>query len=456
MTLVQFWTQERDLYKAKQATASAALVDLQKALDQAQHADASKPVNPDPADGLKKTQDAIAALDAEMAAKRAALAKATVPAEAQALVIDIRNLQISHRITTGAVLDLQEQVDTLRLDVSTQSQILQRVSSRLADSEARLKAAEEAARRRDKLRDRVTTAPVKDVPSQAATAKTGADHAAAKAKIDALPVELRTLAKKRFDLRVKRIADAAVQLRTAEDERVTQREAWGGDGKIEQERTAFERAEEAVQSFASTAQHEFDRALAALEAIAAVDLLTASETAAVPADAARTAAAANGEAVIDAQGVVHAAALDVENTEFALLAADPEVDLAADAGLTAKKGTLNTANTSLTDESTTNYPDKPVVDEWQAIVTDRSWKGIVDFFDAEATLDRLSALSGTGLASNMDNREAAYAAALADLAKARRRLEYVDDMVALRSERADDLSTARALRLVSAVRGDSY
>jgi hypothetical protein len=56
----------------------------------------------------------------------------------------------------------------------------------------------------------------------------------------------------------------------------------------------------------------------------------------------------------------------------------------------------------------------------------------------------------------MDTAEAAYAAALADLTKARRRFEYLEDAVALRTERVADLAATRSLRLVSAVRGDSF
>lgn len=453
MTLVQFWTQERDLYRDKKTALTAAVTQLQQRLDKAKNADTTKG---DAFDGLKTAQSALADIDAKIADKRAALAKSTIPAEAQALVIAIRDLQIEQRAKSGEILDMQEEVDAAQRELDAQGKLLQRVTSRLAEREASLKMAEDAETRRGKLKTRVTTAPVKDVPTQANTATTGAEHNAAKARIDELPAELFGLAEKRFNLRVKRIADAADEVTVAENEQVSQREAWGGEGKAEQERTAFLRAEQAVQSFASTAQPEYDRAINLYKAIAAVSLLSASETASIAATAARTAAAANANAAVDALGGIDIAALDLEKTEFSKLAADADADLSADATVTGKKNALAAAKTTFHDDSTTNYPDKQVTDEWQAIPTDRSWKSVVDYLDANATLTRLAGLSANGLVTDMDNKEAAYAAALADLAKARRRLEYVEDALALRRERLEDISGSRAMRLVSAVRGDSF
>lgn len=454
MTLVEFWTQERDLYRNRKTALTAALAQRQQELDKAKHADKTKG---DPSDGLKTAQDALAAIDAKIAAKRADLAKSTIPAAAQALVIEIRDLQIDQRLKQGEILDLQEAVDALQQAVDAESRLLQRVTARLAESEAKLKTADDAKKRRDTLKARVSAAPLKDVPAQANTAKTGPDHNNAETRVKELPADLLALAQKRFDLRINRLASAAAQLRTAEDELVTQREAWGGEGKAEQERTAFLRAEQAIQEFASTAQPEYDRALNLFKSIAGsgVSLLSAPETAAIAATPARLAAAQNAEAVNAAQVAVDAAALDVENTEFGKLAADADADLSADAAVTAKKATLAAARTTLKDDSTTNYPDRQVTDEWQAIVPDRGWKSVVDFFEAKGILDRLAALSAVTLVNQLDAREAAYAGALADLAKARRRLEYLEDVTAQRGERVAALTAARGLRLVSAVRGDS-
>jgi hypothetical protein len=453
MTLVQFWTQERDLYRNKKTALAAVVAQLQQQLDKAKNADKAAG---DPADGLKKAQEALTALDAQVAAKRSELAKATIPAAAQALVTEIRDLQIQQRIRQGEILDAQESIDGLQARLDTQNKALQRATARVAESEAQLKSADDAQKRRDKLKQRLAVAPLKDVPAGANAAKAGVDHNAAEARVNELPQELRTLAKKRFDLRTKRIADIAAELRKAEDELITQRKALVGDGKVEQERTAFARAEQAVQAFVSTAQSEFDRAVNLFKAIAATPLLSASETAAIPTTAARTASAGNAEAVNDAQAAEDAAEIDLEKLEFDKLAADADADLAADAAVTAKKNALTAARTTLSDASTVNYPDKQVTDEWQVVVVDRSWQYLVDFYDAKATLDRLAALSAAGAVTDMDNKEAAYAAVLGDLAKIRRRLEYVEDVVAERAERVSDLTAARPLRLVSSVRGDSF
>lgn len=452
MTLKQFWTQERDLYDGKKKAVTKALAALQQDLDKAKNADKTKG---DPEDGLNKTQEALAALGAKVAEKQAALAKTTGP-DAEALVMEIRDLQIAQRGKQGQILDLQETIDSLQAGIDTQSHVLERVTARLADSEAKKKSADDAEKRRDKLKERVTTAPLKDVPGQANAAKTGADHNNAETRVKELPTELRALAEKRFNLRTARIETAAVQSRAAEDELVKQREAWGGEWKAEQERTDFLRAEQAVQEFASAIQSEYDRAVNLFKSIAAAKLLSTAETAKIPATAGRTAAAGNADAVNAAQVAVDAAALDVDTIEFDKWAADADADLSGDAAVTAKKATLATARATLKDDSTVNYPDKQVTDEWEAIVTDRSWKSVVDFHDANATLARLAGLSGAALATDMDNKEAAYVTALADIAKARRRLEFVEDTVAQRSTRLADLSAARGLRLTSAVRGDSF
>lgn len=444
MTLVEFYTQERDLYKAKKEALSGAIPAQQDDVKTSQTA-------------LKTAQSALAAIEADITAKRSALARSTIPAEAQALVEAIRDLQIEQRTKIGEVHDAQEAFDGRQRATEAAGRQLTRITARLGEAEANLKAAEDAEKRRNKLKERVTTAPAKDVPAQATAARTGPDHNQAQTKIEELPAELLALAKKRYDVRVKRQDDAVTQLRAVEDERVAQREAWGGEGKLELERTEFARAERAVQLFASTAQHELSRAQNIFKSIHSATLLSAAETSAVAANSDRVAAVGNADSVVTAQGVVAAAARDVENTEFSLLAANTETDLDADAGLTAKKATLATASSQLDDaKSAANYPDKATTDQWQIVVTDNSWKKVVDFYDAEAALDQLAGMSGTVLVTDMETKEGAYAAALADLATARRRLEYVDDVAAARTAQLEALTGARATRVLSAVRGDSY
>ncbi len=185
-------------------------------------------------------------------------------------------------------------------------------------------------------------------------------------------------------------------------------------------------------------------------------MLTANEVAAIPATSARTVAAANADTVLDSQIAVEAAELDLDTTVLGKLATDPDANLSADATVTAKKTTLTNARNTLTADQTTNYPDKTETDEWQALVPDRGWKSVVDFYDAKAAVTRLATLVPATLVSNMDAKEAAYVTALAALAKSRRRLEYLEDSVGRRTERVDTLTAARPLRFVSAVRGDSF
>ncbi len=250
MTLEQFWTNEKTQYQTRKTAAAALLLQLQKDLDVA------KTTNPKPAADLKAAKDAAAALEATIAAKRIELAKAST-ADAQALTIEIRDLHIQQRIKNGKILDLQEEIEEMQADAKAQGQDLQRLNTRLAEAEAALKSAQDAQKRRDKLKTRATTSPVKDVPGLANTAKTGPDHNSAETKINQLPSELRDLAQKRLAHRTTRLANAQAQALVVEDAHLAERKSWGGEDVVVQERAAFLRAEEAVQELVSAAQAEY-------------------------------------------------------------------------------------------------------------------------------------------------------------------------------------------------------
>jgi hypothetical protein len=100
--------------------------------------------------------------------------------------------------------------------------------------------------------------------------------------------------------------------------------------------------------------------------------------------------------------------------------------------------------------------DKKTVDEWEAIVQDSTWRVLVDYYDAKAILDELSATDPAGLGPALDTAEGAYVTALGKANKAQRQSDALSDVVAARGKRLEAAATALSSRLLSAVRGDSF
>ena len=130
-TLVQFWQQERDTHKAALAAAQGDLAAAQQALVAAKA-------------NLQADAAALDKLNSDIATNRAKLASSSVPSEVTALNAAIRDQLIERRRLQGAALDDQDALAWAQADVDSATSSVGRANSKLADAEARFKAATDA------------------------------------------------------------------------------------------------------------------------------------------------------------------------------------------------------------------------------------------------------------------------------------------------------------------------
>jgi hypothetical protein len=107
-------------------------------------------------------------------------------------------------------------------------------------------------------------------------------------------------------------------------------------------------------------------------------------------------------------------------------------------------------------DTTVTNGDKKKVDEWEIVVRDETWRALVDYLDAKAALDELSATNPATFGTAIVGAEDAYATALAKANKAQRQADALADVVAVRGKRLDASTTAFPTRVLSATRGDSF
>jgi hypothetical protein len=458
-TLVQFWQQERDIYEVEQTAAQNDVTAAQAAVTAAQ----------------TKLADDVAGLDklkGDIAAARAKLATTTVPAEVAALNDKIRDLIIQQRGLQGVVLDDHDALEWAQADLDAGTGTLGRATAKLADAEAKLGAAKDAHRQRQALRSALTLPPYDTLKDDATTFLNSATFNDAEAQIGAdFPADLLKIALKRFDTRTARAADLRTVSRLAEDALGTDVATDAAlDGAVQQKGIAFRRAERDVREYLATAKIRYDQAVAVLQHLQAIkndttganpDLLTAAEKAAVAVNPDFTAAEGAAEPIDTARKALFTALGDLDAQILKQIGSDVDA-LSTDATVKAKRDLVKTAWANLRSAEAAfvvAVPGKQVMDRWEAVVPDPAWQALLDFFAARAALNELKSIAPTGAGSitaTMDSAESDYAGALAIAAKAKRRVDYYDDAVAVRTERLDAATHALGGRLLSAVRGDSF
>jgi len=446
-TLVQFWQQERDVYDNQVSKAQTKFGTAQAALIQA---------NKD----LTDEQKNFSKISDDIAAKREKLKATTIPADANALVIEIRDLIIQQRTSQGKLLDLKDDVDTAQSKIDSASSAGTRAAARLAEAEAKLATAKDENKTRQAGKAAVASPPLSTLKADATAAQTGPAQTAATTKIGDIPADVRTIANGRHVLRNKQLADARAAVDTAEDALAKERNDNGGlAGVAAKKGIEFRRAERKLIDYVTTAKASFDRALGLFNRVGADPVLTPPQKAdATSFNSGGTGTTAEGNAatVVADQGTVDGDRNALETTTFTKQIADIDSDVSTNADVVTAtnklKGDLNT----LKDDSTTNYPDKATLDQWQAIIPDAAWQKLLDYEEATAILTEVAGINAATIVTEMDTAESAYAGALYAAAQSQRRVEYIQDVTSRRATRAKGIAAALSTRLLSAIRGDSF
>ena len=453
VTLVQFWQQERDTHKAALTAAQSGFAAAQQ-----DHVDAKA--------ALQIAAAAVDKLKTDIAANRAKLAATPVPSELTALNAAIRDQIIKQRGLQATILDQQEAVASAQADVDNGAAALARATTSLANAEARLAAATDADAKRQALKTKLSAPPFDTMKADATAFVGGQVVTDAKAEIDAtFPADLQKIAVKRYTTRANRVAQLRKTLTDAEDALGAALAAKDGlAGNAGKTAVDFRRADQALRDFATTGKQRYDRAVTIMTDLQAIkngtktpDLLTAQEKLDIAVSGARTTAEGNAEGVDAKLNDLYTAldALDARiltqiGTDVDTLATDPTVQTKR-ADVTGAIGALKTAQ-----DTVGNSGDRNVLDLWEVVVQDQTWRALVDYLDAEAALNDISATTPASFGTALDTTEDAYATALAKVMKAQRQTDSFADVVGVFGKRLDASSNTRPNRVLSAVRGDSF
>lgn len=455
LTTLQFWQQQLVVHQAAQAAAQS---DLGAA--QARQKAAATQLAAD-----LKTLDQIGA---RIAAQRARLATITVPAEANALVVQITAQVVLQRHAQGLVLDDQEALADAGGDADAATAMLARATARIATVRAATASAATDGAQRDALKTAIAAAPLATIEADATAllASATATHAAARIAKD-FPAALLAIAGMRHGTRSGRLASLKAQLQHAEDAQAAGEAADAGlAGAAAGKLIALQRAQAALADPVATATSRYAQALAVLKMLEAIevdatgtvpDVLTAAEKAQLAALAAAGAAAEPTAAALDTDLKAVYAARDALDAQILTQIATDVDALATDPTVAAKRAAIVAAqNGFATDLATFVGANRNDLDQWEAVVPDAAWKVLLDYETALAALTELAALDLGALATAMTNAENDFTAALAASEVAQRRADARADATGLRGARLASARSAIAARLPSAIRGDSY
>jgi hypothetical protein len=452
-TLAQFWQQERDTHKAALAATQSGLATAQQDLVDAKTA-------------LQVAAAGADKLKTDIAANRAKLAATPVPSEVTALNAMIRDQIIAQRGLQATILDQQDAVASAQADADGAAVALARATSSLANAEARLAAATGADAKRQALKTKLSAAPFDTMKAEATAFAGGQVVTDAKSEIDAtFPADLQKIVFKRYATRTKRVVQVRKTLTDAEDALGTALAAKDGlSGDAAKKAVDFRRADQALRDFATSAKQRYDRAVAIMNDLQAIkngtktpDLLTAQEKLDIAVSAERTAAEGKAEGIDTKLNDLYTArnALDTQivtqiDTDVDKLSTDPTLQTKR-ADVTGAIGTLKTAQ-----DAVVTSGDREVLDLWEVVVQDPTWRALIDYLEAKATLDDLSATTPASFGTALDTAEDAYATALAKVMKAQRQTDSLADVVGVLGKRLDASSNTLPNRVLSAVRGDSF
>jgi hypothetical protein len=455
LTTLQFWQQQLTIYQAEQAAAQSDLTAAQAL---------QKAANAQLATDLKSLDQ----LTSSIAAMRAQLAVTTIPADANALVTKITAQIIQQRGLQGAVLDDQDALADATAAVDAASGTLNRATARAASVQATIAQVTIEDAQRQGLKQAIAAAPLATLKADATTflASTTVTHATTRLTKD-FPAAIITIAAKRHDTRVNRLASLQTVLYNAQDALGTELATDGGtQGGAAQKQIAFQRAQNKLGQHAATAASRFARAQAVMQMLEAIELASPGTVPDVLTDAEKTQLTSLSAAGAAAEPTAGAIDTDLNAVFTAQDALDAQIltqisanvdQLSTDPTVAAKRAAIATAWTTYKSAvAAFAAANKSDLDQWEAVIPDSAWKVLLDYEEGMAALNDLSATDPSALAAAMDTAENDYTTALAAAGLAQRRTDYLGDAIALRQERLAAAQAAIANRLPSAIRGDSY
>jgi hypothetical protein len=441
-TLTEFWDGERLLYDAKVGELIAATQSLTAELKQLVSAD------------LAGALEELSGLSDEIRRLRGELAAASVPANASALVEEIRVKVIDQRESYGRVLELKARVAEKRARLDTDQRALSRSRSDFEAAMHGLALAEQAAERRSNAAAALSAAPLNTLAADATAEKSGATATAAKARIDELPPALVAFAEQRFASHASRFELAVSSIGEAEAALFSHRETNDGkSGELWSAAQEFAGAEAALLGIVGAGGDDLNRARHLLARAESEPVVSEAEAGDAADHADGIAAATAAASVIAAESNFYAAVAAYEAAQFAARLSDPDADVTSDPTVAAAKAALENAEIDLAGQKA-SFPERDALRDLSVVVPDRAFSKLRDYLEAIEVLDRLAATPAT-LISDVTAAEGAYVTALTNAVKARRTRELIEDALFERKQRAEGLVALRSELLSSSVRGDT-
>ncbi len=403
-----------------------------------------------------------AALDAGLAAKRRALATTTVPAEALALLEQIRLELLEQRAKGRALAAARRDLAAARAAHDAALDLQRDAAAAVAAAQAALAAAEADDKTWGEWILALDAAPLVTLQADAAAAKAApapASYAAAKARVDALPAALIALARDCFSsLGARRQVAAQAALDGAREHVAALAGLSGVTGAPLPLRATLDAAVTRLRAHVFQAHESFVAATARLAQIAEAPLLTAAELAALNAAGdVKT----KGEAAAAKEAAFNAVLVEIDQKRAALdkrkraaLAKDP---LANVANLAPEQADLDAAQAKLVAAPANEYPPlKNDLPPWLVNLPDAAFTRLIDFLAAEQTLDQLAALDAkVALVTGAQGLTAAQTALVAVLDaewKAARQSRYLSRSAPQLVTLGEASANARAEDLLTALR----
>jgi hypothetical protein len=442
-TLAELATETVDLYADAIASAQADLTKAQAALASAREL---------------QTEDIslLAGTQKDLAALRAELSITEVPADADALLVEIAELQVEERRQEAVLLDDADAVAGAQAAADAATAWLRALNRRAAEAAAAVTATTAEKERRDRWKLAAVAPPLDTLAGDAGDLRDGPEFTAAQDHVEEeLPEAIRDAIDQGWAVENERLKQAAES--EAHAWTLLQTEV-GAGSPIALARTLAV-ADEALRRWAEQGAQRFARAAAQvtiLEDPVLDPLLTEAQSDALEANVTDGPAAAElrterevaRQAVLVAQGTLDDATLTAR-------AADP-TDLDVADAVAAQQTALDGKMTDLgTAQTAYDVDQQEAWGMWSGDVPEEAWKKVVGLKEAAATLDELRDVDGAELVTADAAAEAALANALWTAEQKALRVSFLESQAALRGALIEQTRAARPARLLAALRGDA-
>lgn len=465
-TLKDLAVQVRELYLEAKSDAQERLASAQAALTAARKQQAEDTA-------------LLVAKNAEIAAKQAALAATSeTPADAAQLLAEIATAQVESRALQAKLLDDGDAVAADESGVAAAKEYLAGTSSSFAHADQVIRpvepfdpdepkyagpAEDDEARRAGWRR----AAPALDAIADAAGHQLDdADSLYDQARdrvVAAVPANLLAMARKGYEVEGRRRDRLARSRDDIEDLLADRRRADGGPtSEAASLALALERAEGELRAWSEDAQTRYNLAITQLTVLAPPEpparppLFTTAESARLAAlTAAGDAAVAQRTPREEARADLLEAIADARDEETLALAdapgawGDASPPLSPPGDLEAAQDAFDDADLAYTQQSREDFA------AWSAAVPEATWRKLVGFVEAEATLQELRAMGSAALLSAAEGAEADLAEALWNAERHALTVAFLEAEVNLREGLLSRAVSVRQQRLLSALRGDA-